>query len=500
MAAQAPTGALNMTTHLLQQLQGARPHRGFAPGATCRAPLRRRGLVAAQARPDRLEATLPQSSKTRLEHLFLAASVPPAAAAAQARGAPDQQPAGSERQHPGGASKRLRRHRKPHHHQEEVCGKLVCVEHVGDGLPERPSALAIVATAPAAAAAALDSAAAAPAAVPGLLGRLLEIVPMSPRTQGIVMLNVLVLLVATNWVVVKDVGGSFDPLGFAFLRFAVAALAFSPFMKAASKDGRIVQAGVELGMWTAAGYITQSLGLLTTDASRASFLSTFTVLVVPLLAGMSGKGVSPVTWASCLAALVGVGLLEQSGAAPGIGDAWSMLSAVAFGIQMFRTEHWARVLGNGANLPLMSVVLTTTMGFAALASGVTHWEQIVQWVQHPEALQAVLTAGNLPWMQVLYCGLLTTDLALLLEIVALQSVSSVDAAIIYTLEPVLGASFAWALLGERLGAKGMLGAGIIVVSSLATQLLGGNGDKEPGSESDSADEAVGSAAALLKED
>ena len=100
MAAQAPTGALNMTTHLLQQLQGARPHRGFAPGATCRAPLRRRGLVAAQARPDRLEATLPQSSKTRLEHLFLAASVPPAAAAAQARGAPDQQPAGSERQHP----------------------------------------------------------------------------------------------------------------------------------------------------------------------------------------------------------------------------------------------------------------------------------------------------------------------------------------------------------------------------------------------------------------
>ena len=106
---------------------------------------------------------------------------------------------------------------------------------------------------------------------------------------------------------------------------------------------------------TAAGYITQSLGLLTTDASRASFLSTFTVLVVPLLAGMSGKGVSPVTWASCLAALVGVGLLEQSGAAPGIGDAWSMLSAVAFGIQMFRTEHWARVLGNGANLPLMSV-------------------------------------------------------------------------------------------------------------------------------------------------
>lgn len=32
-------------------------------------------------------------------------------------------------------------------------------------------------------------------------------------------------------VVVKDVGGSFDAFGFAFLRFAVAAAAFSPFLK-----------------------------------------------------------------------------------------------------------------------------------------------------------------------------------------------------------------------------------------------------------------------------
>ena len=196
-------------------------------------------------------------------------------------------------------------------------------------------------------------------------------------------------------------GAQFDAFGFAFLRFAVAAVAFSPFLKvrrfpaprplvaqlrsccrprlpalhaaacrllpaageaccskhaacpsqtlptppppppplppraqAASRDRRILGAGVEIGLWTAVGYITQSAGLLTTDASRASFLSTFTVLVVPLLAGLSGRGVSAVTWASCVAALVGVGLLEQGGAPPGVGDVWSMLSAIAFGLQV----------------------------------------------------------------------------------------------------------------------------------------------------------------------
>ena len=58
------------------------------------------------------------------------------------------------------------------------------------------------------------------------------------------------------------------------------------------------------------------------------------VLVVPLLAGISGRGVKPLTWASCVIALVGVGLLEQGGAPPGIGDVWNLLSAVFFGLQV----------------------------------------------------------------------------------------------------------------------------------------------------------------------
>ncbi|KAI3430272.1 hypothetical protein D9Q98_004868 [Chlorella vulgaris] len=344
---------------------------------------------------------------------------------------------------------------------EELCGKMICVEHTVDDISGE-----VLVTDP---------------SPPGLIGRLLDLLPISKRTRGIVMLNLLVILVASNWVVVKDVGNNFDPFGFAFLRFAVAAAAFSPFLKAASKDKRIMAAGFELGVWTAAGYIAQSAGLLTTDASRASFLSTFTVLVVPFLAGLSGKGVSAVTWASCLAALVGVGLLEQGGAPAGVGDIWSFASAVAFGVQVFRTEHHARKLGNSANLPLMSVVLTTTMLFAALAAGLTHPDAVMNMIHHPMVAENMLTGGHLPWTQVFYTGLLTTDLALMMEIFALQDVSSVDAAIIYTLEPVLGAALAWGMLGERLGAKGLIGAAIILASSLVTQVMGGKGeaDAEP---------------------
>lgn len=59
-----------------------------------------------------------------------------------------------------------------------------------------------------------------------------------------------------------------------------------------------------------------------------------------------------------------------------------------------------------------------------------------------------------------------------MQVIALQDVSSVEAAIIYTLEPVLGAAFAYLLLGERWGPAGWCGAALIVLSSLATQIWG----------------------------
>lgn len=59
-----------------------------------------------------------------------------------------------------------------------------------------------------------------------------------------------------------------------------------------------------------------------------------------------------------------------------------------------------------------------------------------------------------------------------------QDVSSTEAAIIYTLEPVFGASLAYFMLGERWGASGWVGAALIVASCLCAQLLGVEHEKE----------------------
>lgn len=102
---------------------------------------------------------------------------------------------------------------------------------------------------------------------------------LSPRVRGLVLLNILVLLCGANWVVLKETEDFFDPFTFAALRFTLAAAVFSPWVKGAVQDSTILRGGLELGLFSALAYMTQSVGLVTSDASRASFISTFTVIL-----------------------------------------------------------------------------------------------------------------------------------------------------------------------------------------------------------------------------
>lgn len=82
------------------------------------------------------------------------------------------------------------------------------------------------------------------------------------------------------------------------------------------KTPAVRKAGLEIGVWTALGYLTQSAALALTPASRASLLSTFTVIAVPCLAALSGQKVKPLVYGCGIAALVGTALLEEGGGDP----------------------------------------------------------------------------------------------------------------------------------------------------------------------------------------
>ncbi|KAI8538212.1 hypothetical protein RHMOL_Rhmol09G0085000 [Rhododendron molle] len=64
-------------------------------------------------------------------------------------------------------------------------------------------------------------------------------------------------------------------------------------------------------------------------------------------------------------------------------------------------------------------------------------------------------------------------------IAAMRDVSATETAIIYGMEPVWGAGFAWFLLGERWGVTGWIGAALVLGGSLMVQILGSSSSSLP---------------------
>ncbi|KAI3817279.1 hypothetical protein L1987_11068 [Smallanthus sonchifolius] len=296
----------------------------------------------------------------------------------------------------------------------------------------------------------------------------------SKKVRSILLLNVLTLVYASDVPVLKEVEAVMDPAAFTVVRFAVSAIPFLPFAWRAWGDVQTRNSGIELGFWVSLGYITQAFGLLTSDAGRASFISMFTVIVVPLIDGMLGAVVPARTWFGALMSLIGVGMLECSGSPPCVGDLFNFLSALFFGIHMLRTEHISRktdkenflpVLGYEVCVVALASIIWYMIGGVIDGSLEYHpsswtWEMFLNWIV------------EFPWIPALYTGVFSTGICLWIEMTAMRDISATETAIIYGLEPVWGAGFAWFLLGERWGLPGWFGAALVLGGSLMVQIFG----------------------------
>jgi drug/metabolite transporter (DMT)-like permease len=70
-----------------------------------------------------------------------------------------------------------------------------------------------------------------------------------------------------------------------------------------------------------------------------------------------------------------------------------------------------------------------------------------------------------------YLGLAATALAFVLQVFAQRFTSATRTALIFTLEPVFAALFAYLIAGETIGPRGLVGCGLILVGMLVAELL-----------------------------
>lgn len=147
--------------------------------------------------------------------------------------------------------------------------------------------------------------------------------------------------------------------------------------------------------------------------------------------------------------------------------------------QIIRTESYTKSLSAKSSLPILAVATTTTAVISGILATATHPAQALH-IMHQLSAHHSLTPHlvhkilSLPWADILYTGVLSTSLVLVIEMFALEHVSAAEAAIIYTIQPVIAGALAFVLLGERWTQLGWVGAGLILTASLGTQILSSN--------------------------
>ncbi|RIL08496.1 EamA family transporter [bacterium] len=280
---------------------------------------------------------------------------------------------------------------------------------------------------------------------------------VGPHAAGIAALLVVTLLWGTTFAVIKGAVTHVAPLHLTLARFAIAGSIFLPWVV---RSRHAWGAGLELGGWLFLGYATQAVGLRYTTASRSAFITAASVVLVPLLITAAGRRVPRSVSVAALVALAGVGLLSWDGSPPNVGDAWTLVTAAAYAVYVVRLEAHALAVDTRR---LTAVQLWSVAMFAAL--GVLAGRA----VGGPSAVGAPPAIPPSAWAAVAYLALAATAVTTWLQAAGQRRVTAPEAALIYTLEPLWAALFAYWWLGESLGRRGLAGAALVVAAMLLSQ-------------------------------
>jgi drug/metabolite transporter (DMT)-like permease len=255
-----------------------------------------------------------------------------------------------------------------------------------------------------------------------------------------------------TFVQVKDAVELYPLFAFLAVRFAIATLTLAApaARRVRTLGGTGAGAGALLGLLLATGYALQTAGLERTTVSSTGFITGLYVVLTPLIAVVLLR--SSIGGAACAGvALSVVGLAMLSGIHAGsvTGELLVLGGAAVYSLQIVLMERFA---------PRFEALAFTLVEMAAAFAGL---------------LVVALVLGDLGvprgwtvWGALLVTGVFASALAFLVQTWAQRRTSATRTALAFTLEPAWAALFGYTIAGDRLGALGWAGCGVIMAGIL----------------------------------
>jgi len=289
---------------------------------------------------------------------------------------------------------------------------------------------------------------------------------VSRKLKADLLLIFCTLIWGATFVLVKDALANASVFVFLALRFLLATvvliLMYGSQLRVAGTSG--FRAGALIGCCMFGGYAFQTAGLALTTPSKAAFITGFFVVFVPLLLALFGSRRAPLwVWFGALSAFVGLYFLAvpSSGlSALNGGDLLVLACAFMFALHVISIGHYSSRYSPGA-LTLIQVAVTalfTTLCVPLFA---------LFGIEQPRVMW---TRGLI--LAVVTTGIFATAVAFSVQVWAQQYTSANHAAIIFALEPVFAGLTSFLFYHERLSARSLVGAALILGGILIAELLG----------------------------
>ncbi len=282
-----------------------------------------------------------------------------------------------------------------------------------------------------------------------------------------------VLVWGSTFVLVKAALADVSPLLFNLLRMGLASVALLAVYRRSLRGlpRAAWGTGALAGVLLAAGYQLQTAGLRLTTPSRSAFLTGMVVIFVPFLSltrRLRAPGAGRPGRASFAGAALGFAGLALLAVPAGERWAWGSINpgdlltvgcAFAFALHLLTLAHGAQ------RIPFQALA-TVQIGVAFLAMAAT----LPVFEPHPffHATGRFLPA----W---LVTALLATAAAFSIQSWAQRFIPASHTALLFSLEPVFAAVTSYLVLGERLHGRALVGAALVPVAILVSELLPSGG-------------------------
>ena len=263
-----------------------------------------------------------------------------------------------------------------------------------------------------------------------------------------------------TFISVKDAVLKMPVMDFLAIRFSIAAVTL--ILLRPQVVSRISQRqlwhGTILGVMLGSAYITQTFGLQITSPATAGFITGMAVVLTPVMAWLLvQEKIKPLAWVAVGLATIGLALLSLHGWVFGKGEFLVLICAFCLAGHITGLGKWSSSYET-YGLALVQIIIAAIVCLAAAVPG-----------------GLVAPPDFTVWTTIFITAILATSIAFIVQTWAQKLISSTQAAVVLTMEPVFAGIFAATIGGEVLTLRTIVGAVCVITAMLIIQLRAGSG-------------------------